>query len=220
MFRKKLLLCAGLIILFGFGTAFAGTVNIDFAFTGNGVSTSGGAWSWMGGSTPLVSSFDTSASLDASSINFEIVDVTSGSGTGGSFTFGPSATGSITIGGCVAIGRFTSCGTLFSGQFITPQTATNAAGPSVDFMGTDVAGSVSSQLAVALGLTSPNVIGSLTSTLFGAIGSSGGSGLTGSGDLILVGTGTGRPPVPEPSSFFLIGSGLVGLLSWAKSKRR
>jgi PEP-CTERM motif len=44
-------------------------------------------------------------------------------------------------------------------------------------------------------------------------------GYTGSGDLTLVGS-SGRPPTPEPGSVFLIGSGLVGLLMYAKLKRR
>jgi hypothetical protein len=137
------------------------------------------------------------------------------------FTFGASASDSISIGGCVDIGGTTTCGTLFTGQFLSAQAATQGGGPTVDFTGYDVSGTLNPAVATALGLTSPDVTGSLASTLFGTITTSGGTGFTGSGDLSLVGTGSGLPPpIPEPSSFILLGSGLIGLAGYLRRCKR
>jgi hypothetical protein len=225
MSTKRLVAWAGIAMLVCFGTAMAGTVNVDFSFAGNGSTSSGGSWSWAGGSSTLSASFDTSANLDSSPITSESVDFTTGPGTGGSgtmgnpFTFGPSASNSIQIGGCVSVGGTTTCGVLFTGQFLTAQAAENGSGPTVDFTATDVSGTLNPVLATDLGLSNPDVTGSLAATLDGMISSKGGSGVTGSGDLALVGTGSGIPPVPEPSSLLLIGSGLLAVMKFAKSRR-
>jgi len=226
MCMKRLLLCAGMTTLLCFGTALADNIPVDFSFAGNGTTSSGGSWSWAGGSSTLFASFDTSAALNSSPIGYEIVDVTSGPGTGGTgtisdpFTFGSSAADSIAIGGCVDIGGTTTCGTLFTGQFASAQAATQGGGPTVDFSGFDVTGTLSPALALSLGLSSPNVTGSLVANLYGTITASGGSGFTGSGDLSLVGTGNGTPPAPEPSSLLLLGSGLLGLATYLRRSRQ
>lgn len=223
MYVKRLIpLIVTLIALFFTASAFASTVNVDFSFTGDGSTAAGGTWSWAGGSSTLSATFNNSASLNSMPITGESVSVTTGPGTGGAgtmsnpFTFGPSAADSISISGCVD----STCGTLFTGTFQVGEVAYSGSGPTVDLTGIDVAGTLSSALAAALGVNT-TVTGSLTALLDGSISASGGSGFTASGNLGLVATGTRTPPpVPEPSELFLFGTGLVALATYLRARRR
>jgi len=217
-----------LLAMFFTASAFADTMNIDSSFTGDGSTAAGGTWSWAGGSSVLGATFDNSASLNSNPISYEQVTVITGPGTGGSgtmgdpFTFGPSAAGSVSVGGCAVVNSTTVCsgGPLFTGSFQVGELAYSGSGPSVDLTGVEVVGTLSSTLAAALGVN-PTVTGSLSALLFGSISASGGSGFTGSGDLGLTATvQPGPTSTPEPSELFLIGTGLFALATYLRTKHR
>jgi hypothetical protein len=223
MYVKRLLpSIVTLVVLLFTASGFASTVNIDVSFTGNG-SASGGTWAWAGGSSTLSASFDDGASLDSNTIGSETIDITTGPGTGGKgtlsspFTFGPSAADSITISGTVD----GVTGTLFTGTFELGEVAYSGSGSTLDLTGVDVIGTLSSTLAAFLGVNT-TVTGSLAAVLNGtATATAGGKGYSGSGNLVLAGTGIGTPPtVPEPSELFLLGTGLFALATYLRTKRR
>ena len=227
MYVKKLLpLIVTLTALFFAASAFGSTVSVDVGFTGSG-SASGGTWSWAGGTSTLSASFDDAATLDSNTIGHETVDITTGPGRGGSgtlgspFMFGPSVADSILIDGCVDVGGTTSCGTLFTGSFQLGEVAFTGGGSTLDLTGVDVVGTLSSGLATSLGMTG-TVTGSLAAILGGtATWAAGGSGFSGSGNLILSGpSGPPTPIVPEPSELFLFGTGLFALAAYLRAKRR
>jgi hypothetical protein len=226
MYVKRLLpSIVTLTVLFFTASAFASVVDIDVSFNGNNAA-SGGSWSWAGGTSTLSASFTDSATLNSNTISSEIVDITTGPGTGGAgtlaspFLFGPSAADTISVSGCVDVSGTTTCGTLFTGSFQVAEVAYSGSGGTLDLTGIDVAGTLNSALATSLG-AKPIVTGSLTAALFGsATATAGGSGYSGSGNLLLAGTSRLPTPTPEPSQLFLLGTGLFGLAAYLRTKRR
>jgi len=225
MYVKRLLpSIVALSVLFFAASAFGSAVTVDVGFTGNG-STSGGTWSWAGGTSTLSASFDDAATLNSNTIGNEIVDITTGPGMGGAgtlsspFMFGPSAANSIAIGGCVDVSGTTTCGTLFTGSFQEGEVAFTGGGATLDLTGVDVTGTLNPGLAASLGMNG-TVTGSLAAVLDGfATATAGGSGLSGSGNLVLS-SGPLPGPTPEPSELFLLGTGLFGLATYLRAKRR
>ena len=230
MHVKKLLLTTVAVLLFVAGAALADS--IDFSFNGGSPSAT---WSWAGGSSTL------SAQADSASVGLVggspiplngnvLVSFTSGPGTGGSgtladpYTFGPSLAGSIVINGCLP-GQGAGCTTvtLFSGQFNTGEMAVTGNG-NFNFDGVDVSGTINPGVASYFGFKTDNVTGSLDAILACAASTNGCttgfSGLVGSGDLILSPGSGGPPPVPEPSSLFLMGSGVLSLSAFVRARRR
>jgi hypothetical protein len=214
-----------LTLLIFTSSAFGSTVNVDVAFSGND-SASGGTWSWAGGTSTLSASFTDSATLNSNTILNETIDVTTGPGAGGAgtlsspFMFGPSAANSILVKGCVDISGTTTCGTLFTGTFQQGEVAYSGAGSTLDLTGIDVAGTLQPGLATSLKMDD-GVTGSLVAALFGsATATAGGSGYSGSGNLAISGKGLPTPVVPEPSELFLFGTGLFGLATYLRTKRR
>src|SRR5579859_7462939 len=230
MHVKKLLLTTVAVLLFVTGAAFADS--IDFSFSGNNSSST---WSWAGGSTTL------SAAANSASVGFVggssiplngnvLVSFTSGPGTGGAgsltnpYTFGPSAAGSIVIDGCLP-GQGSGCTTvtLFSGQFNEGELAVTG-NSNFNFDGVNVTGTINPGVASFFGFATDNVTGSLDAILTCAASTNGCttgfSGLVGSGDLVLSPGPGGPPPIPEPSSLFLMGSGVLALGGFIKARRR
>ena len=203
---------------------------VDINFTG---SDSSSTWSWAGGSSTLSASADTASiglvgGSSSPILGSGLVSFTSGPGTGGSGTlaspymFGPSASGSIVVNGCVP-GSSSGCSAvnLFTGQFEVGELGLTG-GNTFDFTGSDVTGSLNPAVASFFGLSTNTVVGSLSAVLSCSSTNctSGLSGLTGSGDLIVGPSGGGPPPpVPEPSVLLLFGSGLLGLGTYVRSKR-
>jgi hypothetical protein len=229
MHVKKLLLTTVAVLLLVTGAAFADS--IDFSFNGGSSSSS---WSWAGGSSTMSGSASSASVglVGGSSIPLNgnvLVSFTSGPGTGGSgsltdpYTFGPSAAGSIVINGCLP-GQGSGCTTvtLFSGQFNTGEMAATGNG-NFNFDGTNVSGTINPGVASYFGFPSTNVAGSLDAILSCGTGTNGCTtgfgGLVGSGDLILSPSG-GPPPIPEPSSLFLMGSGVLALSAFVRARRR
>jgi len=225
---KKLLLPTLAAVLLVTGAAFADS--IDFGFTGGSASAT---WSWAGGSSAL-NAITNSASVGlvgGSSIPINgsvLVSFTSGPGTGGSgsltnpYTFGPSASGSIVIDGCLP-GQGSGCTTvtLFLGQFQTGELAVTGGG-NFNFDGADVTGTINPGVASYFGFNNDNVVGSLDAILTCAASTNGCttgfSGLVGSGDLILSQAPGGPPPIPEPSTLFLMGGGVLALSLLVRAK--
>ena len=227
---KKLLLTTVAVLLLVTGAAFADS--IDFGFSGN---SSSSTWSWAGGSSTLSAqaSSATVGLVGGSSIPINgnvLVSFTSGPGTGGSgsltspYTFGPSAAGSIVINGCLP-GQGSGCTTvtLFSGQFQTGELAVTGNG-NFNFDGANVTGTINPGVASFFGFNNDNVIGGLDAILSCGSGTNGCTtgfgGLVGSGDLVLSESPGGPPPVPEPSSLFLMGSGVLALSMFLRARRR
>jgi hypothetical protein len=228
---KKLFLATVAVLLFVTGAALADS--IDFSFTGSNNATS--SWSWAGGSTTLNAQTN-SASVglvggSSTPLNGNVlVSFTSGPGTGGSgtfaspYAFGPSAAGSIVIDGCLP-GQGSGCTTvtLFSGQFNTGELAITG-NSNFNFDGVDVTGTINPGVASFFGFKTDNVVGSLDAILACANSTNGcttgWSGMVGSGDLVLSPGSGGPPPIPEPSSLFLMGSGVLALSAFERSRRR
>jgi PEP-CTERM motif len=217
---KKLVLTTVAFLLLVTGAAFADS--IDFSLTGNGTSS---MWSWAGGSTNLsaITHSATVGNIGTSSITLQgnvLASLTSGLGAGGAdpYTFGPSAAGSIVIDGCLP-GQGSGCKTvtLFTGQFQTGEVAYSGS-DSLDFVGTNVTGTINSGLASYFGFKSDNVAGSFVAVLGCATSTKGcatrWSGTVGSGNFYLA------PAVPEPSSLFLMGSGVLALSLFLRARRR
>jgi hypothetical protein len=233
MYVKKLALTTVVAVLLCFaGTALADS--IDFSFSGNNSSST---WSWADGSSALSASTHSASvgTVGGSSIPLNgsvLVSFTSGPGTGGSgtlgspYTFGPSASGSIVIDGCLpGQGKGCTTVTLFSGQFQDGELAVTG-NNNFNFDGADVTGTINPGVASYFGFTSDNVVGSLDAILSCAASTkgctTGFSGLLGSGDLVLSqgSSGPPPPPVPEPSSLFLMGSGVLALTLFVRARSR
>jgi len=230
MHVKKLLLTTVAVMLAITGAALADS--IDFSFSG---SNSSSTWSWADGSSTLSASGHAASvgAVGGSSIPLNgnvLVSFTSGPGTGGSgsltdpYTFGASTAGSITIDGCLP-GQGKGCTpvTLFTGQFNSGELAVTGNG-NFNFDGVNVTGTINPGVASYFGFSSDNVIGSLDAILSCASSTkgctTGFSGTLGSGDLILSAGPTGPPPIPEPSSLFLMGSGVLALSAFVRTRRR
>jgi len=228
---KKLFLATVAVLLFVTGAALADS--IDFSFTGSNHATS--SWSWAGGSTTLNAQTNsaTVGLLGGSSTPLTgnvLVSFTSGPGTGGSgtfvspYTFGSSAAGSVVIDGCLP-GQGSGCTTvtLFSGQFNTGELAISG-NSNFNFEGANVTGTINPGVASFFGFKTDNVAGSLDAILACASSTNGcttgWSGMVGSGDLVLSPGSGGPPPIPEPSSLFLMGSGALALSAFVRSRRR
>jgi PEP-CTERM motif len=230
MHVKKLLLTTVAVLLLITGAAFADS--IDFSFSG---SNSSSTWSWAGGSSTLSASASSASVglVGGSSIPINgdvLVSFTSGLGMGGAgsltdpYTFGPSAAGSIVIDGCLpGLGGGCTTVTLFSGQFNSGELAVTGNG-NFNFDGVDVSGTINPGVASYFGFQNDNVNGSLDAILTCGSGtygcSTGWSGVVGSGDLVLSPGSGGTPPIPEPSSLFLMGSGVLALGTFLRTRRR
>jgi hypothetical protein len=228
---KKLLLATVAVLLFVTGAALADS--IDFSFTGSNNATS--SWSWAGGSTTANAQTNSAdvGLLGGSSTPLNgsvLVSFTSGPGTGGSgtfaspYTFGPGAAGNVVINGCLP-GQGAGCSTvtLFSGQFNAGELAI-AGNSNFNFEGPNVTGTINPGLASFFGFKTDNVVGSLDAILVCASSTNGcttgWSGMVGSGDMVLSPGSSGPPPIPEPSSLFLMGSGVLALGAFVRSRRR
>ena len=149
-----------------------------------------------------------------------------GSGTmSNPYTFGPSAAGSIIINGCLP-GQGAGCTTvtLFKGLFNTGGEMATTGNDNFNFDGVNVTGTINPGVASFFGFKSNNVTGSLDAILVCGSGTSGCTsgfgGLVGSGDLVLSPGSGGPPPIPEPSSLFLMGSGVLALSAFVRARRR
>ena len=230
MHLKKLLLTTVGVLLFVTGAALADS--IDFSFSSG---SSSATWSWAGGSSTLSGTADSASVglVGGSKIPITgdvLVSFASGPGTGGSgtlgspYTFGPSAAGTIVINGCLP-GQGAGCSTvtLFSGKFNTGEMAVTGGG-NFNFSGVNVSGTIASGVESYFGLSSVNVTGSLEAILMCGASTngctSGFNGLVGSGDMTLTPGSSGPPPVPEPSSLFLMGSGVLALSAFVRARRR
>jgi len=182
--------------------------SIDFEGSGNG-----GTWSWDGSGPLTATSLGMGVKVVGSPNNYTISmaneTLTSGSFLGGSGTtadpwsFGPSASDSFTITGCVPPATTCTPVTLFSGAFNSDQMAVQGSN-SVLFTATLTTGTVDPALLSFLGLpSSTQYYGTYQVTLDGTAP---GSGLVASGDLVL-----SPSTVPEPASLLLVGIGLLAI---------
>jgi hypothetical protein len=206
MFKKAAI--AAVLLMFVSLPAFCGS--IDFSGSGDG-----GTWSWDGSGPLTATSLGMSVKIVGSPNTYTIYmpteTFTSGPFLGGSgtssdpWTFGPSASGSFTITGCVPPATTCTPVNLFSGNFDgTGEMGVQGTG-SVLFTSTFAMGTVNSDLLSFLGFSSSqvNFTGTYQVTLSGTAP---GSGLVASGDLVI----SPAPTVPEPASLSFIAIGLLG----------
>lgn len=216
--RRLSLFIAAAATLLITGSAFAGS--IDFTFDGN-QSTSQATWG--GGHSSMNASAETVNLASAGApftLQNAVISFTSGHGTGGSgtvsspYTFGASSAGSITITGCLP-GAGSGCSpvTLFSGQFVGGEDASWSDGEG-HFEALDVTGTINPALATDLGFQSDDFAGELDAVLrcsatLADTCTPGASRMLAGGSLVL--QSGSLPSVPEPSTLFLLGSGLAAV---------
>jgi len=215
--KRMILLCAIVLLCL---PASALADNLDFGFAGNG-----GTWSWPGGvgSTLTATADFIQLSLNSTSPFYSLpsgsyLTFTTGGLVGGNGslfspfvwnTSGSPSTPSIFVNVASSThinGVLVPAGNDFLGYFTNVEAAFNAAG-GLNFVGNYVAGSVNSSILSALGLTgSTGVSGFMDAALNS-------NNTTGSGDMII--TPTPATPVPEPTTGFLLltGLGMIGLAS-------
>jgi len=212
MFKKAAIVAA--LLMFVSLPAFCGT--IDFSGEGNG-----GTWSWNGTgpltATSLGMMVKVVGSTNSYTISMADETFTSGPFTGGSgttsdpWTFGPSASGTFTITGCVPPATTCTPVTLFSGNFDGVGEMGVQGTGSMLFSSTFTIGTVDPDLLSFLGLPSSpvNYDGTYQVTL---AGTAPGSGLVASGDLVVSST-------PEPASLTFVALGLLGFGAMTLSRK-
>lgn len=213
MFKKAAIVAA--FLMFVSVPAFCGT--IDFEGSGDG-----GTWSWNGTgpltATTLGISVQVLGSPNTYTIYMPSESFTSGSFLGGSgtssdpWTFGPSASDSFTITGCVPPATTCSPATLFTGQFVGSGEMAMQGTGNLLFSSTFTMGTVDASLLSFLGLSTSqlNYSGTYQVTLSGTAP---GSGLVASGDLVI------SPTVPEPASLAFVTIGLLGFATMALRRK-
>ncbi|HEV2424955.1 MAG TPA: PEP-CTERM sorting domain-containing protein [Terriglobia bacterium] len=210
------LLAAAVVTLLITGAAFAGSIKFNFGGTSSQAS-----WGGVGSDMTVQSSQVRVATPgDPFTLQNATISFTSGPGTGGAgttaspFTFGASATGSITITGCLQ-GQGSGCTpvTLFTGQFLGGEQAFWSNGED-HFKGMDVSGTLNPALASFLGFQSDMFTGELGVNIVCRSMASGtcmpGSALMLAGGSLLL-QDPSAPAVPEPSTLVLLASGLAAL---------
>lgn len=220
------LLTAAVATLLIAGSAFAGSIRFNFGGTPSTQAT------WDGGSSSMnAESAQVSMAMpgDPFALRNATISFSSGPGMGGSgtasspFMFGPSAAGSITITGCLP-GQGSGCSptTLFSGHFLGGEEAFWSNGEG-HFKGMEVSGTLNPALASYLGFQSDMFTGDLGVNIRCMATAAdtcvpGTARILSGGSLVLQDGSVFA--TPEPSTLFLLGSGLAAVSLALRRYRR